>query len=206
MNEPCLEMSFALVGHSVPANNGYFFYSPICTLLDSRLPPGVGIRSVGGLCLQGVVYLNRDSTLRIRTDSGSIPLLAGLAGQELSVNGHKVCLGSFSIKAVPPAASLYSRQVVYNDALDADTFLARARDGLDRLGIEGATPFVPFNTFGACPGTLQRRVISIRGKNIVGFALQVDHLSARDSATLLCAGLGGKRHMGCGIFSPTRTA
>jgi CRISPR-associated protein Cas6 len=54
------------------------------------------------------------------------------------------------------------------------------------------------------PHVGRRRVINIAGKKVVGFALDVSELSPESSLKLQEQGLGGRRHMGCGLFLPTR--
>jgi CRISPR-associated protein Cas6 len=44
--------------------------------------------------------------------------------------------------------------------------------------------------------------VHIKGKKILGFGLTLKNLSPEDSMKILTHGLGGRRHMGCGIFSP----
>jgi len=49
-----------------------------------------------------------------------------------------------------------------------------------------------------------RRTVRIRDKEIVGFALRVEELSAQESVLLQARGIGGRRRFGCGIFVPVR--
>jgi CRISPR-associated protein Cas6 len=46
-----------------------------------------------------------------------------------------------------------------------------------------------------------RKVIKIKTYSVVGFSLVVTDLSDEDSLKLQIFGLGGKHHMGCGIFT-----
>jgi len=49
-----------------------------------------------------------------------------------------------------------------------------------------------------------RRTLRIRDKEIVGFALRVEGLTAEESILLQEKGIGGRRRFGCGIFVPAR--
>jgi CRISPR-associated protein Cas6 len=49
-----------------------------------------------------------------------------------------------------------------------------------------------------------RRTIRIRDKEVVGFALRVEELTAEESILLQEKGIGGRRRFGCGIFVPER--
>jgi CRISPR-associated protein Cas6 len=48
----------------------------------------------------------------------------------------------------------------------------------------------------------KRRTLRIKDKEVVGYEVVVEGLTAAESITLQETGLGGRRHMGCGIFSP----
>jgi CRISPR-associated protein Cas6 len=50
----------------------------------------------------------------------------------------------------------------------------------------------------------RRRIVTIAGKKVVGFALDLSGLAPDASLLLQEKGLGGRRHMGCGLFLPTR--
>lgn len=201
--EPCYEIAFPLVGRTIPVNNGYYLYAAICTHLDDRLPPMIGVHSVGGFNDRDVITLDRFSMLRIRTPLNYVSLLSGLSGRELSLEGHRVMLGAFNVYGVSPMHSLYSRQTFFKDALTEGDFLRCTREAIDRLSIK-ATPVIPCISSGVHTGAPERRIVVIRGAKVVGFGLRMDDLSLQDSTTLLHQGLGGKRHMGCGIFSPVR--
>jgi CRISPR-associated protein Cas6 len=47
-----------------------------------------------------------------------------------------------------------------------------------------------------------RRVLDVKGRKIVGYAMQVAGLTAEESIRLQEEGLGGRRRMGCGLFMP----
>jgi CRISPR-associated protein Cas6 len=48
----------------------------------------------------------------------------------------------------------------------------------------------------------KRRTIRIHGKEVVGYELIIEGLTADESIAIQTAGLGGRRHMGCGVFVP----
>jgi len=47
-----------------------------------------------------------------------------------------------------------------------------------------------------------RRTVRIHDREVVGFALRVQDLTAEESLHLQEHGLGGRRLFGCGIFVP----
>src|SRR5439155_1578765 len=47
----------------------------------------------------------------------------------------------------------------------------------------------------------ERRTLRVKDKQVVGFELAATGLSTEDSLRLQETGIGGRRHMGCGIFA-----
>jgi len=47
---------------------------------------------------------------------------------------------------------------------------------------------------------IKRRTVRIHDKEVVGYEVVLEGLSAEESIAIQTAGLGGRRHMGCGIF------
>ena len=45
-------------------------------------------------------------------------------------------------------------------------------------------------------------MLRIKGKRVIGYALQVAGLTAEESVRLQELGLGGRTRMGCGFFVP----
>jgi CRISPR-associated protein Cas6 len=46
----------------------------------------------------------------------------------------------------------------------------------------------------------KRRTLRIKDKEVVGYEVVVEGLTAEESIALQERGLGGRRHMGCGVF------
>ena len=82
-----------------------------------------------------------------------------------------------------------------------DAFEADVQRELDRLEIKG-TPRLDSSTRRAFTGQPIRRVLRIKEKVVVGFALRVGELTTAESIRLQKEGLGGRRRMGCGVFVP----
>ncbi len=91
-----------------------------------------------------------------------------------------------------------SRIVTIKGFQEPEPFLEAAKRQLEPLGISG-TIAIPLNT----EGELDRKAIKIKQYSVVGFGLEVSGLSDEDSIKLQTHGLGGKRRMGCGVFSPS---
>lgn len=50
----------------------------------------------------------------------------------------------------------------------------------------------------------KRRTIRIRDKEVVGYEVILEGLTADESLAIQTTGLGGRRHMGCGVFVALR--
>jgi len=199
-----IELAFPVLGRDLPEDNAYQLYSAISRALEGHLPDGVALSSItGSPAGDWRLRIDRTTRLRIRLPADRISGLLALAGQSLEVGGHVVALGVPRVHALEPAPSLRSRLVTIKGFLEPEPFLGAARRQLSALRVNGEVT-IPFITAGPRQGQLRRRVIRIKERIIVGFALQVDQLSMADSLTLLARGLGGRRHMGCGIFVPAR--
>ena len=199
---PLVELAFPIQGRTLPENNGYSLYAAISRALGGHLPDGVAMSSVGGTPLGGWrIGLDRASWLRLRLPSERIGEVLGLAGKLLDVGGHEVGLGVPQIRALATAPTLASRLVTIKGFTDPGPFLEAASRQMEAIGIAGR-PSIPLLTSGPRTGLPNRRILRIKGIAIVGFAMIVEGLSTEDSSRLLTSGLGGRRRMGCGIFSP----
>lgn len=189
-----VELRFHLVGDTIPVDHGYHLYSSLSQELASiheskELSIGL-IR--GRYAGNGKLELLVNSYLTVRTPVEQLPGLLALAGKKLLIDGHSLRLGTPQTVLLKPAAALYSHLVTTRNGQDETRFDAEIRRQLTELGIEGNLTRGP------------RRTFSVHEKKVVGYSLLVDQLSAEESIKLQESGLGGRRKMGCGIFSPRR--
>ena len=188
-----IDLLFPVRGGPVPLDHGYLLFSA----LSVRLPGLHARRDIGIFNLRGesttreLLHLGR-GTLRLRCPAEALPLLLPLVSAPLEVAGRNLILGAPTLRALEPVASLSARVITFKHSLDEATFHAAALRFLAELG---------------CQARLKvgrRRVVAISGKKVVGFALDLEGLSAEHSLRVQEQGLGGRRHMGCGLFLPTR--
>lgn len=199
-----LELAFPILGRELPEDNGYELYAAVSRAMDDHLPEDVAVASIGGPRLGGRrVAVGGATRLRIRTPAERIGELLRLAGRFLDVGGHEIGLGVPEVRALTPAPEVASRLVTIKGFVEPDPFLEAVVRQLDALGVSGRAE-VPTVPGGERRGLPQRRVVQIRRASIVGFAVRVSGLSDRDSLTLQERGIGGRRHMGCGIFVPAQ--
>ncbi len=220
-----VDLSFRVIGEAVPQDHGYALYAAISRTLGPAFHggDGVGLFAIRGLPVgEGLLKLDDRSRLRVRTHTDHIPAMLKLAGQQLEVNGHRLRIGVPVTYPIVPAARLVSRVVVIKLAeprtgdrdspglVTPEAFLESLRKklydpppaglGLSRE-VEAA---IPLRRSGPHAGEPTRRVLRIKDKKVVGYAVMLSGLTAEESVKVQEEGVGGRRHMGCGLFLPAR--
>jgi CRISPR-associated protein Cas6 len=198
---PYVELSFGVIGQTLPADHGYGLYSAIAHLCpEIHEQEGVSIQTISGKPDgEGRIYLSRQSRLKIRLpyEPAKISLVLPLAGQLLTIGKHEIQLGIPQIFPLYPVDKLRSRIVTIKKFQEPEPFKEAAQRQLDALGIQGNL-ILPLNE----AGEPSRKAIKIKTYSVVGFSLMVTDLNDEDSLKLQAFGLGGKHRMGCGVFSP----
>ena len=196
-----VELSFSVIGTSLPADHGYGLYSAIAHLAPQvHEQEGVSILTITGIPdRKGKIFLTERSHLRIRLPYECMPMIYHLAGKQLTIGSHSIRLGIPQIFMLRPAERLRARIVTIKNHQEPESFLAAARLQLGALGIAGEA-IVPVDA----EGKFDRKTIKIKTYSVVGFGLEVSGLSEEDSIKLQISGLGGKHRMGCGVFVPTK--
>ncbi|NTX41313.1 type I-MYXAN CRISPR-associated protein Cas6/Cmx6 [Myxococcus sp. CA033] len=188
-----IDLVFPARGGGVPLDHGYALFSA----LSHRLPglharKDVGIFNLRGTQARGTSLLVGHGSLRIRCPPEALALLLPLNGATLPVGDGEVTLGVPRVFSLDAPVSLSARLITFKHAIDDASFRASVQKFLAELECEGTVHVG------------RRRVVAIAGKKVIGYALTLSNLSARSSVRLQEQGLGGRRHMGCGLFLPTR--
>jgi CRISPR-associated protein Cas6 len=195
-----VELSFGITGNTLPADHGYGLYSAIAhrcpTVHDQE---GISILTVAGeRDYQGKILLSKGSQLKIRLPY--VPEMIGsvlpLAGQTIKVGTHEIQLSIPQIFPLRAFEKLRSRIVTIKKFQDPEPFLEAVKRQMVALEIEG-NAFIPLDN----EGRPMRKAIKIKQYSVVGFSLAITNLSDEDSIKLQAYGLGGKRRMGCGVFT-----
>jgi CRISPR-associated protein Cas6 len=148
---------------------------------------------------EGKILLTEHSRFRLRVPVTKIPLVYVLAGKHLTLGIHEVQLGIPEIQTLKPRPYLRSRIVTIKGYQEPESFLEAAKRQLEALEIEGELS-IPLDR----DGNPARKTIKIKRFTVVGFTVEAIRLSQEDSLKLQVYGLGGKRHMGCGVFIPVK--
>lgn len=205
-----LDLLFPATGGPVPVDHLYSLYAALSRVVPAVHDPAAGVRFAalsGEPAGRGQLALTPRSRLRVRVPDDAVRLALPLAGARLDLAGAGVRLGPPAVAAVVPAPTLAARVVTFKTAarerIDPARFLDVARAKLAALGIDGE-PALPLVVDGPRAGEPRRRVVRIKGRAVVGYALLVSGLSAAHSLALQTAGLGGRTRIGCGFFLPVR--
>lgn len=187
-----VDLHFPFVGSTLPSDQGYALFSAISKIVpEAHAADWLAVETIPGLARgDGLTQIDNDAKLRVRLPQDRVPLILKLAGKKLQLNGHAIRLGAPQIFLLRPASALYARIVTIKGYTEPDTFLDAVCRKLDQLGVKGEPVVGP------------RRVLRVGNHTIVGFGLSIHELSDDASILLQERGLGGRRHMGCGVFNP----
>jgi len=188
-----LDLAFRLTGTRIPVDHGYALYASVSRVLPGiHADANVGIHPVRGRYMGGdTLQLSGLSRLILRLPDSRIPSVLKLAGKTLEVGGYRLGIGVPEIRPLRSVSALRSRVVTIKGFMQDADFLAAAERQRVSLGVKGALRLG------------ERRTVRVKDKQVVGFAVFVDELDAESSIRLQERGLGGRRHMGCGVFVPT---
>ncbi len=187
-----LELRFPIQGQTLPTDHGYALFAAFSRLLpEAHDSDWLAVATLPGLARgDGTLQLDPQAALKLRLPQDRVPLVLKLAGKRLNIGGHDLRLGAPQIFLLQPAPALYARLVTIKKFTEPEPFLDAVCRKLDELGIKGEPTLGP------------RRVVRVGNHTIVGFALAVHELSDEASLVLQERGMGGRRHVGCGFFTP----
>lgn len=192
-----VDLAFPLISiQPIPADHGYPLYGALSRILPQlHESNGIAVHPIRGQQIGNrQLQLNERSRLVLRADADHIGQLIALAGKQLDVGGHRLRVGVPQVWTLRPAPALRSRLVTIKGFLDPELFRAAAHRQLDEMGVSSEAQL----TLG------KRRTLRIKDKEVVGYEVLVEALTADESLALQERGLGGRRHMGCGVFVTIR--
>jgi CRISPR-associated protein Cas6 len=211
---PVIDIQFRIMGKLIPVDHGYHLFSAISDIVpELHRHANIAIHPVAGhLAGNRSLAIGERSCLTVRLPSEQIISVLPLAGKTLKLDGYSVQIGVPQARALIPSARLYSRLVVIKGFMDPDAFLEAAQRQLKDKEIKARPSLVKQSRIaeinqgkpGGTHSLYLRRTIRIHDKEVVGFALRVEELTAEESIRLQEEGIGGRRHFGCGIFVPDR--
>lgn len=208
---PVIDLCFSLAGtEAIPADHGYHLYSAISRLLPvAHAENGMAIHPIRGRQIGGrKITLLPTSRLVVRAKSERIPELLPLAGKSLNVAGAHLRVGVPQVFSLSPTPALRSRLVTIklphladesDDAAARQLFTDAVRRKLDGLNVSPE----------ALITLAKRRTLRIKRKEVVGYEVLLEGLTADESLNIQENGDPhnphsgfSRRHMGCGVFVP----
>jgi len=198
-----VDLHFHVQRGTVAVDHGYALYGAIIRLLQPSVPgseswlhnaDNVGLHMLRGRYLgNGRLLLGAHARFGLRLPAMLIPKALPLAGKRLDLGGESLRIGVATTGALIPTSALYAHVVTTRNGDEETRFDEEIARQLEQLLIRGKPTRGP------------RRIITIKGRKVVGHSLLVAELSAEESIRLQEAGLGGRRKMGCGVFVPHRS-
>jgi CRISPR-associated protein Cas6 len=176
----------------VPIQHQY----PLLAALSRLVPEihhraGLGIHPIRGSAVAvGQLELTPVSAVTIRTQAEYLPKLLPISGKRLDLAGFPIRLGVAQVLALTVCESLHSRLVTIKGYMEADGFLPAVRRQLDTMTVRPSV-HVELGS---------RRVLRVKSQMIVGYDVTLRGLDDDESIRLQEQGLGGRRHLGCGLF------
>ena len=189
---PYVDLAFRLTGSTIPVDHGYALYAAISRVLpDLHAENEIGIHPIRGRYVGGAnLHLTSTSRLVVRLPDDRLRAVLKLAGKSLEVDGHRLRVGVPETRALRSTASLYSRLVTIKGFMEVNAFFAATKRQLESLGVSAEI------------AVGERRTLRVKDKRVVGFEVFASQLDAEATLHLQEGGLGGRRHMGCGVFVP----
>ncbi len=175
---PTVELAFLVKGEQLPADHGYGLYASLVKLVPAiREQKWFQLQTIPGIADEKEkIQLTSSAKLRIRLPWDKVPLLYGLAGQNLAIGQHQISLGIPQIFTLRTSSLLRSRIVTIKGYEDPESFLEAVKRQLETLEI---TCQVCIST--DRKGNFARRTIKVQRFSIVGFGIHVFDLSEQDS-------------------------
>jgi len=209
-----VDVRFRIGGGPILVDHGYHLYSTISRVLpEIHGDDQIGIHPIyGKLVGERKLAITESSRLVLRLPADRIRDVLILAGKTLDLGDGKVIVGVPNARALIPAACLHSRLVIIKGFMEPEPFLEAVQRQLDELEIRGQASLVStgdavktnVHRDGGTKSPWLRRTLHVRDKEIVGFTVRVEQLTADESIRLQEHGIGGRRRFGCGIFVSAR--
>ena len=190
MMDAKLDLGFKVTGTELPVDHGFALYGALSRVLPFFHEEGdLGLKFIRGRYVGGgMLDISPRSELVLRVPAYRIGAFLDLAGKSLDVQGHSLSVGAPITRCLVPAAVLHSPLVTTRNGNDRVRFEAELNHQMEQMGVRGKLSIA------------RRRTFTIHGKQVVGYEALISELTAEESISVQCQGLGGRRKMGCGFF------
>lgn len=219
MEAQVVDVEFVVTGTRLPVDHGYALFGALCRVLPQlhERRSWAVLPVHGGHAADRLLHVGPRSRITLRLPLENIPEVVPLAGRELDVDGHRLKIGAPTIKVLRPAPMLKAHIVLIANSLDPRAAESEQRvsfrDAVEAqvlaLAEGGSKPTVEVGRRHVMRiGPLRPKVrggVRVEDRDVVvGFGVTVSGLSDETSLVLEEKGVGGRRHMGAGVFVPLR--
>jgi CRISPR-associated protein Cas6 len=196
------QISFQVTGNKIPLDHRYFLHSAIKKEFQKGIPGfdfGTSlINSIPGMLSMGMwLKITPKSTFQARVEESELAMWETLNEKRLNIGGSFVQLSNPVVKDITPAQQITSAMVLFhcgkqklkNDIPNVEMFLASCYKALGKLDIKASVKMGELRKF------------KCKGRNQLGYKVELFDLSEDDSIKVKSLGLGGSRRFGCGWFN-----
>lgn len=186
---------FPVNGEFIPVDHGFSMFGAISSIVpEFHESTSFLLGPIRGLYAEnGLLRLEKYSSLNFRLKSNEVPIVLRLAGKSVYIDGHSVRIGIPQVSLLKEADNLFANFVTTKNGNVQERFETEIRRQIDGLCIKADFE------------VLERKTLTIHNKKIVGYSMNLTNLSGKDSILIQENGLGGRKKMACGFFSPKGT-
>jgi CRISPR-associated protein Cas6 len=187
-----VDCKFPIHGEFIPVDHGFSMFGAISRILpEFHESTSILLGPIRGFYVEnGLLRLEKYSSLSFRLKSDEIQVVLRLAGKCINIDGHRVKIGIPKVSLLQETNTLFSSFVTTKNGNLQERFEAEIQRQIDSLCVK------------ADLNVLERRTLTIHQKKIVGYSLNLTNLSGEDSILIQENGLGGRKKMACGFFWP----
>jgi CRISPR-associated protein Cas6 len=197
-----VDLVFAIKCRSIPVDHVFQLSEAICKLLPwFAQEPKAGLHTIhvaesaNGWIRpddpNALLHPSRRTKLTLRVPKHRISEAGELAGETLNIAGHELQMINYTVKKLSDITTIFSRYVVAEELEDEDQFLEHVLSELKVFDVRPKKMLCGIEKhFQSDDGSIKTR------------SLMLADLTFNESILLQQNGLGGLRHMGCGIFLP----
>ena len=185
-----IDIVFEINGTSVPVNYPFALWSEIVHCLPwLKKEEAAGILPLRGSINGENLLLSRRTKLIMRVPASLVIQAKQLTGQQLIIDGNILTVGKSYERELQPTTTLHAYLVESN--LSEIEFLAEMKVKLQAMNVSCNLICDKY-----------REIKSADNQLLQGYGLVLHDLKPLASMQIQSIGLGGSRHLGCGIFVP----
>lgn len=194
-----VDVGFPASGRSLPRDHGYLLFRALCRHVPRlRDEPDWGVHPVQGRAIGPErLQLFQHSLVQLRIPVSSLGDVLSLSDRTLRVGTHHLRLRGGSVYPLQPARHLRSQCTTVYDHGKPHRFEDALRHELSLLPL--SQDIGPLDVHIG-----ERHSVRTRTHRVPGFEVILGGLSSSSSLCIQTHGIGGRRHLGLGLFTPRR--